>query len=131
MAYRRMTQIGVAGAVILALASAAAGQWSGRGFRRSRVPPRFKPAEHRDQGFTFCRLMYTSDHRDPSGRGWATDYPFADINFTIRLSELTTTHVDLDGAGNPNHWVVPIMDPVLFSCPFVHDVGRWHHEPDG
>ena len=85
MTYRRMTQIGVGGVVILALASVALGQWSGRGFGRSRFPPRFKPAGHLDRGFTFCRLMYTSDRRDPSGRGWSTDYPFADINFMVRF----------------------------------------------
>ncbi len=69
--------------------------------------------------------MYTSDHRDPSGRGWSTDYPSADINFMIRLSELTSTHVDFDDEGEPNHWVIPIMDPALFTCPFVltSDVG--------
>ena len=111
--------------VLLALASVAVGQWSGRGFGRSRFPPRFKPSGHLDQGFTFCRLMYTSDHRDPSGRGWSTDYPFADINFMIRFSEMTSTHVDIDGEGDPNHWVVPISDDALFSCPFVmtSDVG--------
>ena len=125
MTYRRMTQIGVGGVVILALASVALGQWSGRGFGRSRFPPRFKPAGHLDRGFTFCRLMYTSDRRDPSGRGWSTDYPFADINFMVRFSELTSTRVDLDSEGDPNHWVVPITDDSLFSCPFVmtSDVG--------
>ena len=125
MRHRQIAQIGVAGVVLFAVASVAVGQWSGRGFGRSRFPPRFKPAGHLDQGFTFCRLMYTSDHRDPSGRGWSTDYPFADINFMIRFSEITSTHVDLDGEGDPNHWVVPISDDALFSCPFVmtSDVG--------
>ena len=69
--------------------------------------------------------MYTSDRRDRSGRGWSTDYPFADINFMIRFSELTSTQVNLDGEGEPNHWVVPISDDALFGCPFVmtSDVG--------
>jgi hypothetical protein len=120
-----MTQIGVALVVALALASVAIGQRSGRGFGRSRFPPRFKPVGHVDRGFAFCRLMFTSDHREPSGRGWSTDYPFADINFMIRLSELTSTQVDFDAEGEPNHWVVQITDDALFSCPFVltSDVG--------
>ena len=125
MTYRRMARIGIAGVILLALASVAVGQWGGRGFGRSRYPPRFKPVGHLDRGFTFCRLMFTSDHRDPSGRGWSTDYPFADINFMIRFSEMTSTQVDLDDEGDPNHWVVPISDDALFSCPFVmtSDVG--------
>lgn len=125
MANRRVTQVAAAVVIVLALASVAVGQWPGRRGGRSRVPPRFKPAGHVDRGFTFCRLMYTSDHREPSGRGWSTDYPSADVNFMIRLSELTSTHVDLDDEGEPSHWVIPIMDPALFTCPFVltSDVG--------
>ena len=111
--------------IALALTSVALAQFPGRGWGRPRYPPRFKPAGHLDKGFTFCRLMYTSDRRDPSGRGWSTDYPFADINFMIRFSELTSVHVDLDKHGEPNHWVVGIADEALFSCPFVmtSDVG--------
>ena len=125
MTYRLIVKIGVAGLASFVLSSTVIGQWSGRGFGRPRVPPRFKPAGQLDQGFTFCRLMYTSDRRDRSGRGWSTDYPFADINFMIRFSELTSTQVNLDGEGEPNHWVVPISDDALFGCPFVmtSDVG--------
>ena len=99
MTYRLIGKIGVAGLAIFVLSSTVIGQWSGRGFGRPRVPPRFKPAGQLDQGFTFCRLMYTSNRRDRSGRGWSTDYPFADINFMIRFSELTSTQVNLDGEG--------------------------------
>ena len=118
--------------VALTLVSAAFAQWPGRGWGRSRHPPHFKPAGHVDAGFTFCRLMYTSNRRDPSGRGWSTDYPYADINSMIRFSELTSTHVDFDGKGDPNHWVVEIGDTSLFSCPFVmtSDVGTMHLSSD-
>ena len=37
-----------------------------------------------DGDWQFCRLAY-------QGRGWATDYPDADFNFSQRLSELTKT----------------------------------------
>ncbi len=37
--------------------------------------------------------MYDSDRREAGGMGWWTDYPDADINFSIRLSELTKTRV--------------------------------------
>ena len=86
-----MTRIVVGALAALMLVSAASAQWPGRGWGRSRYPPRFKPAGHIDAGFTFCRLMFTSNRRDPSGRGWSTDYPYADINFMIRFSELTST----------------------------------------
>ena len=111
-------------AVLLASMGFAQVRWGG-GYRRSRVPPRYRPADHRDNGFAFCRLQYTSVLSEPAGRGWHTDYPNADTNFMIRLSELTSTPVDFGDRGNPNHWVVEITDPELFSCPFVmtSDVG--------
>ena len=134
MTYRWMTRIVTGGVVALLLTSAALAQWPGgrSGFGRFRYPPRFRPAGHLDQGFTFCRLMYTSTHRDPSGRGWSTDYPFADINFMIRLSELTSTRGNFDDAGDPNHWVIRISDDDLFTCPFVaaSDVGTMILSPE-
>ena len=110
-------------AILLASVSFAQVDWGG--YRRNRMPPRFKPADHRDNGFTFCRLMYTSVRRERAGRGWRTDYPAADVNFMIRFSELTSTTVDFNDRGNPNHWVVEITDPALFTCPFImtSDVG--------
>lgn len=108
---------------MLAAVGDAQGPWGG--YRRSRMPPRFKPAQHSNNGFTFCRLMYTSVRREREGYGWSTDYPAADQNFMIRLSELTSTKVDFDDRDRPNHWVVEISDPALFTCPFVmaSDVG--------
>ena len=50
---------------------------------------------------------------------WSTDYPFADINFMIRLSEMSTTGVHFDDEDEPIHWVVPVTDDTLFSCPFI------------
>ena len=69
--------------------------------------------------------MYTSVRSEREGYGWSTDYPAADQNFMIRLSELTSTKVDFDARGNPNHRAVEITDPALFTCPFVmtSDVG--------
>jgi len=98
----------------------------GRGFGRfGRVPPRFRPADHVDRAFSFCRLMYESVRSEPAGSGWRTDYPYADINFMIRASELTKAHVSINRKGDPNHWVVRLTDDALFDCPFVmtSDVG--------
>ena len=123
--HRWTTRLAVGTLVAVLLASVGFAQVRWNGYRRNRIPPRFRPADHRDNGFTFCRLMYTSVRRESAGRGWHTDYPAADVNFMIRLSELTATPVDFDDRRNPNHWVVGITDPELFTCPFVmtSDVG--------
>src|SRR5437868_10188441 len=39
-------------------------------------------------GFTFCRLRYSNIRRARKS-GWGDDYPQADYNFLVRLSELT------------------------------------------
>ena len=72
-----------------------------------------------DGRFNFCRLMYTSVLREEGGAGWWTDYPGADQNFSIRLSELTKTSVSRQADGEPNHLVVRATDPQLFQCPWV------------
>jgi hypothetical protein len=90
-------------------------------FRRfSRVPPREPTADSFDGGFTFCRGMYTQVRTMRSGMGWGTDYPDADINFSIRLSELTKTRVSRRPDGEPNHFTVRLTDDNLFNCPYLH-----------
>jgi len=70
-----------------------------------------------DGRFHFCRLVY-QQARNGSGGSWTTDYPRADINMSIRLSELTKTNVSFT-AGQPNHLLVRPTDDTLFQCPFV------------
>ena len=108
--------------VVLFVTTGATAQF-GRGFFR--MPPRFPTAESFGSGFTFCRAMYSSVRREPGGQGWSTDYPNADINFSIRLSELTKTRVSTDATGSPEHFVVRLTDDALFQCPFIQmsDVG--------
>jgi hypothetical protein len=94
------------------------------------TPPRF-PNEHSFQGsFTFCRVMFSSNRREK--RGWDTDYPGADINFSIRLGELTRTRVTKQLTGtDPEYVVVRLTDPDLFQCPFVlfEDAGTMFLNP--
>jgi hypothetical protein len=71
-----------------------------------------------DGSFNFCRIAFRSDFRGDGGN-WAVDYPQADINFSTRLSELTTTRISRDRAEEPNHLIVRLTDPQLFQCPFV------------
>ena len=72
-----------------------------------------------DGRFNFCRLMYTSVVTEPGGIGWGTDYPGADQNFSIRLSELTKTTVGFAGPEDPKHVIIRLTDPTLYQCPFI------------
>jgi hypothetical protein len=115
----------VVAALVLCLASAAAAQF-GRGFGfRNRYPLRPPKADTFGVGFNFCRGMYTSNRFEAGGTGWTTDYPDADINFSIRLAELTKIRVKLDTQHRPDFVTVRLTDDALFQCPFVHmeDVG--------
>ncbi|HSF18964.1 MAG TPA: DUF4159 domain-containing protein [Vicinamibacteria bacterium] len=99
--------------------------WGWRG-RWNRVPPRFPDQEDlKERSFAFARVMYQSVRDEPLGHGWNTDYPNSDLNFMIRLSELTKARVALDGEGMPNHVVVTLTDDALFNYPFIFmsDVG--------
>lgn len=91
--------------------------WSGY---YGRTPPKFPTATTFDGSFNFCRVMFTSDRREK--QGWATDYPGADINFSVRLAELTKVRVKWTHDGEervPDAVVVRLTDDALFQCPFT------------
>jgi hypothetical protein len=71
-----------------------------------------------DGRFHFCRIVFRNS-LEGDGGGWSVDYPRADINFSIRLSELTKTTVSKDPTGEPNHLLIRLTDDELFDCPFV------------
>ena len=72
-----------------------------------------------DGGFQFCRAYFRSDFRgDNFGGSWGVDYPRADINLSVRLSELTRATVSMTN-GEPNPLLIRLTDDVLFRCPFV------------
>ena len=106
----------------LSFASVAAAQW-GWG---SRHPPKYpEPGDLTQSLFTFCRIEYDSVRREELGHGWNTDYPNSDINFSVRLGQLTHVRINQRSNGEPNHVVIRLTDDELFSCPFVFmsDVG--------
>ena len=112
-------------ATVLVATGVAAQDFFG-GFRRFREPaPRLATPASFDGWFNFCRGMYYSDRVEPGGQGWWTDYSGADVNFSIRLSELTKTRVSRTASDEPNHLVVRLTDDELFQCPFLEmeDVG--------
>ena len=77
------------------------------------------------RAFTFCRVAYRQVRREPMGQGWRTDYPDADRNLMLRLSQLTTTPIRTTPQGRPDHLIVQLTDDEIFQCPFVFmsDVG--------
>src|SRR5688572_169402 len=106
---RPMLKIALAAAVASAVVVAAT-YAQGFRFREGSMSARFAPAHMPDSAFVVCRLSYRSVRVEPMGIGWQTDYPYAEINLTTRLSELTKTRVSRDGGGHPNHFVVRLSD---------------------
>jgi hypothetical protein len=104
---------------VLLVALAAGAAYAQRFFREGSFATRFAPAAMPDGAFVICRLAYTQVRREESGIGWQTDYPYAEINLTTRLSELTKTRVSRDINGDPNYYVVRLTDDQLFNCPFI------------
>jgi hypothetical protein len=99
-------------ALVLGTAAIAAAQFQ-RGVpfgTRTATPADF------DGRFNFCRLVYQGNRR---GGSWTTDYPNADINMSIRFSELTKTRVAFTPARQPKHLLVRPTDETLFQCPLV------------
>ena len=98
-----------------------------------RTPPKFATPASFDGGFNFCRILFTSNRREK--QGWGTDYPGADINFSVRLAELTKTRVKMTHDGEeevPDAVVVRLTDDALFQCPFalMEDAGTAHFSDD-
>src|SRR5258706_8759404 len=111
-------------AVLLLLAVAGSVE-AQRYFREGSFAPQYAPAFMPDAEFTACRLQYRRVRYEDMGIGWLTDYPYAERNLMIRLSELTKTHISLDDRRDPHSWVVHATDPQLFNCPYLvaSDVG--------
>jgi len=86
-------------------------------FRNFRSVRPSRPADV-DGTFQFCRIMFTDN---PAGDGgdWSVDWPRADINLSIRLSELTKTTVGRAPTGDPSHLLMRLSDDTLFQCPFI------------
>jgi hypothetical protein len=86
--------------------------------QRNRFAVRMPANPPYDGAFMFCRIMFRQNPYG-DGDGWSVDYPRADVNLPYRLSELTSTTVSKDAAGNPNHVVLRLTDADLYRCPFV------------
>ena len=124
---RRFGIPAVALLLALSMVAVAHAQRRGRFFGSIRTPT----PESFDGRFNFCRVAFNYGNMGRGG-GWAVDYPRADTNLSIRLSELTKTSISTDTAGEPNHLVVRLTDPELFQCPFIMmtEVGSIYFSPE-
>jgi hypothetical protein len=133
---RRRLLAALAAAVSVTAAGAAYAQriWVGGpgGGRFFREPPKWAKAANFDGQFNYCRGFYDSNRPEAGGQGWRTDYPGADNNFSVRLSELTFVRVKLGRDGQPDNVVVRLDDPLLARCTmlFMEDVGTARFSDD-
>ena len=107
-------------ALILALAATGEAQRRGGGRGGGRGGFGVRPAvpEDFDGSWQFCRVWFRQNPNGDGG-GWSVDYPRADINVSIRLSELTKTTVGFAGPEDPKHVIIRLTDPTLYQCPFI------------
>ncbi len=116
---RRIATLAVVVAVAVSTVAVANAQRIWSGFYGN-TPPKFPTSTTYDGRFNFCRAMFSSDRREK--QGWSTDYPGADLNFSVRLSELTKVPVKRITAGEeevPDAVVVRLTDDWLFRCSFT------------
>jgi len=112
---RRAAAVAAAAAMLCGMAAVEAQRYFREGgFAIRRAPPEMPDAE-----FVICRLWYRQARSESMGIGWETDYPYAEINLTTRLSELTRTSVSRDVDRRPNYYVVQATDEALFNCPVL------------
>jgi hypothetical protein len=126
---RRLRLVLVVLLAVTALTAAAEAQRRRGRFFRAEI--RTPTPESFDGRFNFCRVMFSYSNMGDGG-GWSVDYPRADINLSIRLSELTKTEISTDASGEPNHLVIRLTDPELFQCPFIMmtEVGTVYFSPE-
>ena len=106
--------------LILVLASLAAAQRGGRrggGFGQRSYA--YATVDDFDGSFQFCRVVFRQASNGDGGN-WSVDFPRADQNLSIRLSELTKTPVGFDADAMPKHLLVSLRDPLALShCAFI------------
>src|SRR3954470_17316624 len=105
--------------LILVVASLAAAQRGGRrggGFGQRSYA--YATVDDFDGSFQFCRVVFRQASNGDGGN-WSVDFPRADQNLSVRLSELTKTPVGFDENGTPKHLLINLASPELFHCPFI------------
>lgn len=122
---QRFKPLAILSAIVLVSAAGLALAQRGRRFRSIEEDRRGVPSWEVDEkfpgdSFTFARVYYDSYYGRGGGGGWQTDYPDSDLNFSLRLQQLTTIKV------NPDPVIVSLTDDNLADYPFLYMI-----EPGG
>lgn len=76
--------------------------------------------------FTFARLQYDGSGNTPDAR-WNNDFPDADLNLSFRLQQLTSLHVNPDGAVvRLERCPASSFDPSVAAGTYVRVLARRH-----
>jgi hypothetical protein len=110
------------GSVVVLMTSIAVAQRGGRWWQnggietgRNGVPDWGIDKDFKRDVFTFVRIKYESvGGRGRGGERWRTDYRDSDLNFSLRLQQLTSLKVD------PEPIVLELTDERLFDYPFIY-----------
>ncbi|MEZ6138442.1 MAG: DUF4159 domain-containing protein [Pirellulaceae bacterium] len=85
----------------------------GRGRANYEIEPQWESNPNFEHDtFTFVRVIYSD--RNWGRQKWATDYPDSDVNFSLRLQQLTSMKV------NPIPEKLELTDPRLLDYPFLY-----------
>jgi len=112
---------GFALAATFAAAEGGIGLSSFRNFKHTQTAvntPRAAAEEGYDGGLRFCRIKFNTS-AEGDGAGWFVDYPRADENLSMRVSQLTRIPITTLGEGDPVRLVVQLNEEELFQCPWV------------
>ncbi len=105
-----MLSIGMCSMVLLAQQRGRRGRGGFETTDRKGVPVWDVDKKFSKDVFTFVRIKYESWGRG----GWFIDYRDSELNFSLRLQQLTTLKV------NPEPIVLELTDPKLFDYPFIY-----------
>ena len=114
---RFVCTMGIVSLILAGVAAAQRGRWDSRsrGYSRGGVPNWEIDENFKDDLFTFVRIRYDSyGGRGRGGGGWRTDWPDSDLNFSLRLQQLTTLKV------NPDPIILELIDDRLLDYPFIY-----------
>lgn len=115
-------RIWIPASLVLAMLAGIAAAQRDRGRReyapddRAGVPGWTNEADFEKDVFTFVRVEYSSWRDSWRRPRWKIDFPDSDLNFSFRLSQLTSLKV------NPNPISLELTDPRLLDYPFLYMV---------
>jgi len=107
---------GIVVVLMTSIAMAQRGRWWPNGgieTGRHGVPDWEIDPDFKGDVFTFVRIKYES-RGERGGGNWRTDYRDSDLNFSLRLQQLTSLKVD------PEPIVLELTDDRLFDYPFIY-----------